>query len=193
MLNMPEDGLIALVSYLPEPLTTALQNFRDVLPSAYSALPHITILPPRPLQVEIEAAMRYISDTIAPFREFAVELTELLSFPATNVLYLAVDSGSDELKQLHLALNTGDLSYREVHEFTPHVTVAGPFESTVLPGMLQQANLLWNTTDSARLFPVRELVLLWTGTSGDQWEPLTTFTLRGTTKELLATTAGNRT
>jgi 2'-5' RNA ligase len=192
MTKVPDGGFIALVCYLPEPLNTTLQDFRSVLSSSYAALPHITILPPRPLQVGLESVVRYIGETIASYPEFVVELTELLSFPATNVLYLAVDSGADALRQLHVALNTGELSYRELHEFTPHVTVAGPFESTTLPGMLEQASALWSTSESARSFPVRELVLLWTGTDGHGWEPLMSFTLRGTRKELLAT-AGNRT
>src|SRR3954452_6836626 len=178
MTKMPDGGFIALVSYLPESLTTALQSFRQVLSSSYSALPHITILPPRPLRGGLEGVEQYIANTIAPYTEFAVELTDLLSFPATNVLYLAVDTGSESLKQLHVALNTGALSYREIHEFTPHVTVAGPFESTALPGLLEQANGLWSSTDeSVRLFPVRELVLLWTDNEKRGWEPLRSFIL----------------
>src|SRR4051812_34620617 len=163
MTKMPDGGLIALVSYLPEPLNTTLQNFRAVLKGSYSALPHITILPPRPLRVGIENVERYIAETLSSHREFAVELTDLLSFPATNVLYLAVASGSDMLRRLHVALNTGELNHREAYEFTPHVTVAGPFDSEALPALLEQANELWNQSDSARSFHVRELVLLWMG------------------------------
>ncbi len=192
MTKMPDGGLIALVCYLPEPLNTTLQNFRQELRSSYSAQPHITILPPRPLRGGIEHVERYIAETISPYPEFAVELTELLSFPATNVLYLAVNSGSDALRQLHVALNTGELNYREAYDFTPHVTVAGPFESTALPERLERANELWSASESARSFPVRELVLLWTDSDGHRWEPLSSFTLRSTTRELLAT-AGNRT
>jgi 2'-5' RNA ligase len=192
MTKMPDGGLIALVCYLPEPLTSTLRNFREVLRGSYSAVPHITILAPRPLQVGIEAIEQYIAATIAPYSEFTVELSELLSFPATNVLYLAVDSGSDVLTHLHTALNTGELSYREAHEFTPHVTVAGPFDSTVLPALLEQASELWTAQVSARSFPVRELVLLWTDSEGHRWEALRSFTLRNTPKELLAT-AANRT
>jgi 2'-5' RNA ligase len=192
MTTTPADGLIALVCYLPEPLNTTLQDFQKVLSSSYSALPHVTILPPRPLRVGIEDIERYIAETLAPFPAFTVELAELLSFPATNVLYLAVDSGSDELKQLHVALNTGELRYREVHDFTPHVTVAGPFESNALPGLLEQATTLWTTSETTRSFPVRELVLLWTGNEGQGWDQLRSFTLGGTRTELLAT-AANRT
>jgi 2'-5' RNA ligase len=192
MTKMPDRGLIALVCYLPEPLTSTLQNFREVLRGTYSAVPHITILAPRPLQVGIETIEQYIAATLAPYSEFTVELTEILSFPATNVLYLAVDSGSDVLTHLHTALNSGELSYREAHEFTPHVTVAGPFDSTNLSALLERANELWNAQESARSFPVRELVLLWTESEGDRWEPLRSFTLKNTPKELLAT-AGNRT
>src|SRR3954447_3752196 len=119
MTNTPDSGLVALVSYLPEPLNTTLTSFRDVLKSSYSAVPHITILPPRPIRVGLESIERQIEAALAPHREFAVELTDLLSFPATNVLYLAVQTGgSDVLKQLHIALNTGELSYREAYEFT---------------------------------------------------------------------------
>lgn len=192
MTKMPDGGLIALVCYLPEPLNATLQSFREVLKGTYSAVPHITILAPRPLQAGVEAVERYIAATVAPYPEFTVELSELLSFPATNVLYLAVNSGSDVLTHLHMALNTGELSFREAYEFTPHVTVAGPFDSTALPGLLEQANGLWSTQGSTRSFPVRELVLLWTDSEGHQWEPLRSFTLRNAPKELLAT-AGNRT
>src|SRR3954454_1487694 len=138
MKNMPDGGFIALVCYLPEPLTQTLQDFREVLRSSYSALPHITILPPRPVRAGIESVSRYIAETIAPYPEFVVELRELLSFPATNVIYLAVNSGADTLRHLRLALNAGELNYSEAHEFTPHVTVAGPFEPTALPGLLEQ-------------------------------------------------------
>ena len=192
MTKMPDGGLIALVCYLPEPLNATLQSFREVLRGTYSAVPHITILAPRPLQVGIEAVEQYIAATIASYPEFTVELSELLSFPATNVLYLAVNSGSDVLTHLHMALNTGELSYREAHEFTPHVTVAGPFDSTALPGLLEQANELWSAQGSTRSFPVRELILLWTDSEGHPWQPLRSFTLRNTPKELLAT-AANRT
>jgi 2'-5' RNA ligase len=192
MTKMPVGGLIALVSYLPEPLNTTLQAFREVLRSSYSALPHITILPPRPLQSGIESVEQYITETLAPHPEFVVELTDLLSFPATNVLYLAVDSGSDVLRRLHFALNTGELSHRETYEFTPHVTVAGPFESEALPSLLEQANELWTASDSTRSFPVRELVLLWTDSDEHGWEPLRSFTLQSVGREFLAT-AANRT
>jgi 2'-5' RNA ligase len=192
MTNMPDGGLIALVCYLPEPLTQTLQDFREVLRSSYSALPHITVLPPRPMRGGIESVSRYIAETIAPYPEFAVELTEMLSFPATNVIYLAVNSGADMLRELHLALNSGELSYREAHEFTPHVTVAGPFDSTALPELLEHVKDLWRDSESPRSFPVRELVLLWTAREGDRWEPLRIFILGGKTKEFLAT-AANRT
>jgi 2'-5' RNA ligase len=135
---------------------------------------------------------QYISKTLAPHPEFVVELTDLLSFPATNVLYLAVDSGSDVLRRLHFALNTGELSHRETYEFTPHVTVAGPFESEALPSLLEQANELWTASDSTRSFPVRELVLLWTDSDEHGWEPLRSFTLQSVGREFLAT-AANRT
>src|SRR6476661_9110059 len=179
MTKMPDGGLIALVCYLPEPLNATLQNFREVLGGTYSAVPHITILAPRPLQAGIGAVEQYIRATLAPYPEFTVDLSQLLSFPATNVLYLAVDSGSDMLRHLHVALNTGELSYREAHEFTPHVTVAGPFESTALPLLLDQGKDLWRDSESPRSFSVRELVLLWTAREGDRWEPLRLFTLGG--------------
>lgn len=192
MTKMTDGGLIALVCYLPEPLNTTLQSFRQVLKSSYSALPHITILPPRPLRGGIEGVERYVAEALAPHAEFVVDLTELLSFPATNVLYLAVESGSDVLRRLHLALNTGELSYRETYDFTPHVTVAGPFEPEVLPSVLGQANELWNASEAARSFPVRELALLWTDTDAHGWEPVRLFTLQSVNREFLAT-AGNRT
>jgi 2'-5' RNA ligase len=139
--------------------------------------------------VAIDAIERYIAETLEPYPEFSVELSKVLSFPATNVLYLGVESGSDVLRQLHVALNTGELHYREAYDFTPHVTVAGPFEAAALPPLLERAVELWTSSEAARSFLVRELVLLWMDNDARGWEPLRSFTLRKTQPDLLATAA----
>jgi 2'-5' RNA ligase len=192
MTNMPEGGLIALVCYLPEPLNTVVQQFREVLRSSYAALPHITILPPRPLRADVGTVERYIAQSLAPFQEFTVELTDLHSFPATSMLYLSISSGSDVLRKLHQALNSGELDHEEAYEFTPHATVAGPFDPDAIPGLMEQANAFWKSRESNGSFGVRELVLLWTDRDGHGWQALRTFTLRSAAREFLAT-AANRT
>lgn len=184
----PDQGLIALVCYVPEPLFSALRDIRVALNSSYSALPHITVLPPRPLSASADAVLDYVEAILSEYSVFAIELTHLSAFPATNVLYLEVDTGSDQLRQMHTALDTGELNYPETYEFTPHVTVAGPFESDALPGLFKTANELWALNDSSSRFEVRELVMLGLGPGESQWVPLRSFTLKRE-RGLLATAA----
>ncbi|MBV9265096.1 MAG: 2'-5' RNA ligase family protein, partial [Acidobacteriaceae bacterium] len=114
-------GFFALVTYVPDPLGSVINNLRLSLPGEFRQT-HITILPPRPLRLPVDAASDYSRRVLNQFGPFEVELTSVDRFPVTNVLYLDLAEGSEAVHELHDALNTGDLLFREEFEFYPHLT-----------------------------------------------------------------------
>lgn len=121
-----EGELFALVSYVPEPLGPTLDSLKTP-PNGMPLSPaHITLLPPRPLRTDPLSAYERIREVLTGFPAFELELTEICRFPSTNVIYLAVGKGQDQIHELYRALNHGEFSHEEEFEFLPHLTLAYP-------------------------------------------------------------------
>ena len=153
------------MSYIPDPLRSVLQGLRQILPSDTRPQPHITILPPRPLNARLEAVSKEAQKILQRFNAFNVELSHARFFPETNLIYLEIAEGDSDLRDLHNALNTGFLKYNEEFEFQPHLTLgraipdAGP---AVVKSRITEA---WRSA-SCRRFTLDEVVLVWLTSSG---------------------------
>jgi 2'-5' RNA ligase len=169
-----EWGSFALVSYLPDPLKSFLHQLRETLPGEANPEPHVTILPPRPLRLGMEAASDLAYNILSQFSAFHVELSNVCSFPETNVLYLDIVQGSEPLYQLHAALNAGDLSHSEEFEFRPHLTLAGAMPAVDLGAARRKAEAAWLSADCPRQFMLDEIVFLWLSPEDgqDEWTRL---------------------
>jgi 2'-5' RNA ligase len=195
---VPHEGSIALVCYVPEPLAGVLQTLRRTLPSAYDARPHITLLPPRPLCLPVRELIGRLSRILRNRRSFSVKLNDLSSFVETSLLHFEIGEGSEHLNELHSVLNSGDLRHDEVHDFKPHVTIGGPYDSALLPEVLAEAKALWNSSSCGNRFDVDEIVLLWLAAGDCQraCRYLATFALRAESDNenlMVAATVGDRT
>jgi 2'-5' RNA ligase len=172
--DLREWGSFALVAYIPEPLRAFIESLRHGLPGQENPQAHITVLPPRPLMVPLEAASHEAKRILSRFEPFSVELHGVKVFPETQILYLDIAGGSDALHQLHDALNTGILTHEENFEFLPHLTLSGaiPFES--LAKVEAQAARLWGEYSGQKRFQVGEVVALWQPPQGssDDWNRL---------------------
>jgi 2'-5' RNA ligase len=127
-------GSFALVSYVPDPLGSSLDGLRQSFPGSDPAHSHITILPPRPLHLPVERASEQATSILRKFQAFEVELEAVSTFPHTNVVYLDLSEGNRLVRELHQALNTGNLADNEQFEFHPHLTLGGPIaEAAVTP------------------------------------------------------------
>src|ERR1051325_11266934 len=114
----------SLVSYIPEPLAQFLDRLRcELVPNCFLRA-HVTILPPRPLTSTTEQACEQIRELAYSMDPIDIELTEVEIFPHTDVIYIAIGGGSDELRRMHAKLNTKHLSYNEPFEYHPHITLA---------------------------------------------------------------------
>lgn len=167
-------GSLALVNYIPDPLGAFLHSLRRLLPGEENPQAHITILPPRPLQLPVEAASLEARRVLDRFTRFEVELSNVRSFPDTNYLYLDVVEGDAKLHAMHAALNAGGLSHVERFEYRPHLTIGGPVNESALESIQRKAERAWRASACSRRLMVDEIVCLWLphgGTSSD-WRRL---------------------
>lgn len=176
----PGCGVFALVSYIPDPLGSFLHELRQALPGEDNPRPHITILPPRPLQIPVEAASKQARRILRQFRAFEVELSTVRCFSETRFLYLDVGRGNDVLHDLHETLNTRDLAYDERFAFRPHLTLGGPVNEENLRAAEEHAEAAWRSFVHPRGFELREVAGLWLkpGSTQREWDRLWSHTLK---------------
>jgi 2'-5' RNA ligase len=114
----------ALVSYIPEPLAGFLDRMRQELVPDCFLQAHVTILPPRPVSSSPGAAWDLIRWFAPQFAPLEVELTTVEVFPVSDVIYVNIGAGSEQLSQLHSTLNTDGLHFPEAYSYHPHVARA---------------------------------------------------------------------
>lgn len=166
-LGVPPWGAIALVSYVPDPLRSFLTDMSRLLPGNDDPQPHITILPPRPLREPVQTASISIRATLQRFAVFPVELSKVRHFPESNFLYLDIGYGNKSIRELHAALNSGELEHSERFEFLPHLTLGGPFEAAEVEKAKGKAEALWESRDIPAQISIDSLVCLWLPPSSD--------------------------
>jgi 2'-5' RNA ligase len=167
----------ALVGYLPEPLAGFVNGVRREIKPEYNARAHITVLPPRPLACAPEAAWSQVQDRLRGFGPFLVELLGARVFPVSDVIYLALGAGYEDLERLHGRLNQGCLVFAEPWCYHPHVTLAQDLEwPRVAPG-LELAKRRWREFQGPRNFSLDHLTFV-QETEGHDWVDLECCDLR---------------
>jgi hypothetical protein len=145
-------NVFALVIYIPDPLGRFLDDLRRDLVPACRPHAHVSVLPPRPLAVDWHSAseqVRTLTDGWAPFE---IELGEVEIFPVTDVIYIEVGAGSEELRRMHTAMNSGSLEFREPFRYHPHVTLAQEIAHGDVAPIHEQARHRWRDYKGPRSF-----------------------------------------
>src|SRR3954452_23412887 len=93
-------NVFALVIYIPPPLGRFLDDLRRELVPHYNPHAHVSVLPPRPLQVAWETASDEARTLIEGMAPFDVELTTIEMFERTEVIYIGIGSGAPQLYEL---------------------------------------------------------------------------------------------
>src|SRR5438477_12730676 len=96
-------NLFAAVVYIPDPLAKFLDDLRKEMVSGCVVRAHVTVLPPRPLQVAPEAAVSDARSIAEDFAPFEIEGGEVEIFRATDVIYICIKKGVDHLRMMYLA------------------------------------------------------------------------------------------
>lgn len=126
----PDQSVLGVTVPVPEPWASRVRLVRAEAgdPLARSVGPHITILPPTPVDQNVLAAVgEHLSAVASRTRPFVVELDGVDGFrPVSPVVYLAVARGSEDLDALQRAVRDeeGPLARELRFRFHPHVTLA---------------------------------------------------------------------
>jgi 2'-5' RNA ligase len=170
----------ALVSYIPDPLAQFLDNLRLELVPACLPHAHVTILPPRPISTEPAFAASHARALIQDFPPFDVEAGDVNIFPATEVVYLEIGRGREELLRLHEALNAGPLVFKEPFDYHPHITLAQDVPPDEVEEVLGRARQAWAATRHARRFTL-DMATFVQNALADVWIDLEEFRLGAVT------------
>jgi len=171
-------SLYALVIYLPEPLCGFLDDLRLELVPGCNPHAHISVLPPRPLPVAPEAVIEEAQGIVGGFSPFYVELGRIEKFDVTDVIYICVEGGTEQLRQIHRSLNRGALALEEPFPYHPHVTLAQEFDVGQVEALVELASRRWSEFRGPRRFRAERAVFV-RNTRGNEWIDLASGPLRG--------------
>jgi len=168
--------VFALVIYIPAPLGRFLDRLRRELAPQDDPQAHISLLPPRPISGDWRRAWTEVRETLRARAAFDVELTRIQTFPATDVVYLEVGSGSAELRAIHAAMNANSLAFREPFAYHPHVTLAQDILHQDVDRVLTLAKRRWDEFRGKRSFRAQRAVFV-RNSVGDRWLDLAEYRL----------------
>jgi hypothetical protein len=152
--------VFALVIYIPDPLGRFLDDLRCELVPDYKPHAHVSVLPPRTLAVEPQVAITQIADHIGGWKPFEVELSEVQVFPQTDVLYLGLGRGAEELHRMHDAIACGGLQFAEPFDYHPHVTLAQEVPHDAVAALCELARRRWREYPGPRSFRATKAVFV---------------------------------
>ena len=147
----------ALVSYLPGRLAEFLDQLRFELKPGCVLRSHVTILPPRPIHLDIGQSTHQIAEQGNVTAPFTVELGPVDTFKKSNVVYLTLRRGANELRALHGSLNAGQLRYDPVYPYHPHITLAQNLTPEQAESLAANASERWAGYNGPREFSVEVL------------------------------------
>jgi len=112
------------VIYIPGPLGQFLDDLRRELVPGCNPRAHVSVLPPRTATVKWQAASEQARRLTEAWAPFEIQLGEIAIFPVTDVIYIELGAGADELRRMHKAMNSDSLEAVEPFSYHPHITVA---------------------------------------------------------------------
>ncbi|MBC7925796.1 MAG: 2'-5' RNA ligase family protein [Bryobacteraceae bacterium] len=168
----------AVVSYIPEPLGDFITQLRQELVSGCVAQSHVTILPPRPLEVDASIAESDLRRRSAQFPAFDIEVPRIRVFSETSVIFADISRGRKCFFDMHDVLNSGPLYFDEPHTYHPHITLAQGLDPDTVAERYEMAFRRW--TESAPKGPVSiENLTFVQNTSLNRWVDHAELELRG--------------
>ena len=158
----------ALVSYIPEPLAGFLDRLRqELVPDCF--LPaHVTILPPRPISSPPGEAWDLVRWFAPQFAPFEVDLTDVDVFPVSDVIYVNIARGSEQLCRMHASMNAAGLRFQEAFPYHPHVTLAQKLQPDQVDELTRVARARWTEYSLPKTFRVEQAVFV-QNTRRNEW------------------------
>ncbi len=169
--GVDRESLFALVVYIPDPLGKFLDKLRKDLVPECDPHAHVSVLPPRTLQVEPEKACDEIRRHAEKFPPFEIALGPVRKFTGTDVIYLEVEKGAEQLQAMHARMAAGPLRFNEPYVYHPHVTLAQGIKPEKVEELFAAATEAWKQYRDAPRFRAERAVFVRNST-GQCWEDL---------------------
>jgi 2'-5' RNA ligase len=175
---MAED--YSVVSYLPGELGEFVDRLRRRFDPALAAwLPHVTLLPPRPLPDALDRPLETIRRQCALFEPFDATVHGVCTFwPVSGVVYLSFSAGGKRLIELHDALNCAELERQERHLYVPHISIAQDLDEQRTASVLADVERECSAHKAGWTFRVESLFLV-RKTPENRWLNLAPISLGG--------------
>jgi hypothetical protein len=164
-------SLYALVIYLPQPLGGFLDDLRLEMVPGCNPHAHVSVLPPRPLPVAPDSAIAEARAILAGSEQFEIVLGQIEKFDVTDVIYISLEKGAEQLHRMHARLNTGALSFDEPFAYHPHVTLAQEIPADRVDTLFALAAKRWKEFPGPRRFRAEAAVFV-RNTHGKRWVDL---------------------
>jgi len=103
---------------------------------------------------------------------FRVELGGVKIFGRSDVVYLSIDRGNEELRQMHTKLDRGYCHLTpEVWDYCPHITLAQNSEANQIARKFQVASRRWREFPYSPSFRLEHVCFV-QNTWGNRWRDL---------------------
>ena len=149
-----------LVAYIDGALGDFLYALRQELVPTCRLRSHVSLLPPRRLAGDEQGAKERIGEIAEHHAPFTVRLGELRVFPVTNVIYVELAKGHEELAEMHDALNGGALAYAEPFPYHPHITLGQELTPEQFERALAICRKWWAEYSGPRSFLVEKITFV---------------------------------
>lgn len=151
----------AVVAYVHGPLASFVNSLRSELTPGCPHRAHVTVLPPRAIQVSEHQALNACHDLLEPVVPFPLTISKVSLFPQTHVIKLELSGGdTTRLRELHDDLNRGPLFQEERFPYTPHITLCMNGVSDETNEMLGRARQRWSEFGGSATIWVDKLTLV---------------------------------
>jgi 2'-5' RNA ligase len=171
-------NVFALVIYIPDPLGRFLDDLRRDLVPECNPHAHISVLPPRPLAVDWQVAGEQVRECAGNWTPFDIVLERICMFPVTNVIYVELGHGAQEMFRIHEAMNSRALLFDEPFVYHPHITLAQEIPPGQVAAVNRRARELWDGYTGPRSFRAERTAFV-QNTLGNCWIDLAEFSLGG--------------
>jgi 2'-5' RNA ligase len=142
----------------------------------YNPHAHVSVLPPRPIRPDWRPAAEQARALTEGWAPFDVELTSIHIFERTEVIYISIGAGANELCDLHGAMNSGPLAFAEPYEYHPHITLAQEIDHERVVELTELARRRWAEYTGPRTFRADRAVFV-QNTVDNCWVDLAEFSL----------------
>jgi 2'-5' RNA ligase len=169
-------NVFALVIYIPDPLGRFLDDLRRELVPGCNPHAHVSVLPPRPLAVDWQVAGEQVRVCAGNWTPFEIGLEGIRIFPVTNVIYVELGRGAEEMFRIHAAMNSQALEFDEPFAYHPHITLAQEIPPAEVAAVHRRAKEIWEAYRGPRSFRADRAAFV-QNTLGNCWIDLAEFSL----------------